>query len=166
MVAFDAEFVAVAEEESMLTLTGSKVILRETCHALARISVIDGRAGSAGAVIFDDHVQPNEKVSDYLTRFSGIVEDDLNPKRSKHHLITSRAAYLKLRCLVDRGCIFVGHGLQQDFWTANLAVPPTQIIDTLDIYHKPAQRFISLRFLTNFVLKSEYLVKRYKLLHF
>ena len=155
LVAFDAEFVAVAEEESMLTLTGSKVILRETCHALARISAIDGRTGTAGNVIFDDHVQPNEEVSDYLTRFSGIVEDDLNPKRSKHHLITSRAAYLKLRCLVDRGCIFVGHGLQQDFWTANLAVPPTQIIDTLDIYHKPAQRFISLRFLANFVLKSE-----------
>lgn len=157
LVAFDAEFVAVAEEESMLTLTGSKVVLRETRHALARISVIDGRAGSTGAVIFDDHVQPNEEVTDYLTRFSGIVEDDLNPKRSKHHLITSRAAYLKLRCLVERGCIFVGHGLQQDFWTANLAIPASQIIDTVDLYHKKAQRFISLRFLTNFVLKRELL---------
>jgi len=158
LVAFDAEFVAVAEEESVLTLTGSKVVVRETRHALARISVIDGRSGLQGAdgVVFDDYVQPNEKVLDYLTRFSGIVEDDLNPKRSRHHLISSRAAYLKLRCLVERGCIFVGHGLQQDFWTANLAVPASQIIDTVDIYHKPAQRYISLRFLANFVLKREY----------
>jgi PAB-dependent poly(A)-specific ribonuclease subunit 2 len=57
--------------------------------------------------------------------------------------------------LVERGCIFVGHGLQQDFWTANLAVPANQIIDTVEIYHKPAQRYVSLRFLTNFVLKRD-----------
>lgn len=39
-----------------------------------------------------------------------------------------------------------------DFWTLNLAVPSSQVIDTVEIYHKPAQRYISLRFLTNFVL--------------
>lgn len=155
LVAFDGEFVAVAEEEATLTNTGAKVTVRETRHALARISVIDGRPGSAGSVIFDDHVLPNEQVTDYLTRFSGIVAQDLSPKHSRHHLITARAAYLKLRCLVERGCIFVGHGLQQDFWTANVAVPASQIIDTVDIYHKPAQRYISLRFLTNFVLKRD-----------
>jgi len=155
LVAFDAEFVAVADEESMLTHTGSKIVVRETRHALARISVIDGRKGFTGNVLFDDHVKPNEEVTDYLTRFSGIVEEDLNPKRSRHHLISYRSAYLKLRCLVERGCIFVGHGLQQDFWTANLVVPASQIIDTVEIYHKPAQRFISLRFLTNFVLKRK-----------
>jgi PAB-dependent poly(A)-specific ribonuclease subunit 2 len=33
-----------------------------------------------------------------------------------------------------------------------LVVPASQIIDTVEIYHKPAQRYISLRFLTNFVL--------------
>ena len=37
----------------------------------------------------------------------------------------------------------------------NLAVPAHQIIDTVEIYHKPAQRYISLRFLTNFVLKRD-----------
>jgi PAB-dependent poly(A)-specific ribonuclease subunit 2 len=92
---------------------------------------------------------------DYLTRFSGIVSKDLNPKQSPHHLIGTRAAYLKLRFLMERGCIFVGHGLQQDFWTVNLAVPASQIIDTVAIYHKPSQRYVSLRFLTNFVLKRD-----------
>jgi PAB-dependent poly(A)-specific ribonuclease subunit 2 len=155
LIAFDAEFVALAEEESTLTLAGSKVVIRETRHALARISILDGRVESALSVILDDYVLPNENVSDYLTRFSGIVSDDLDPKRSQHHLISTRVAYLKLRCLVERGCIFVGHGLQQDFWTANLAVPANQIIDTVEIYHKPAQRYVSLRFLTNFVLKRD-----------
>jgi len=44
---------------------------------------------------------------------------------------------------------------EQDFWTLNVAVPANQIIDTVAIYHKPAQRFVSLRFLTNFVLKRD-----------
>lgn len=152
LIAFDAEFVSVQEEESALTDTGSKVTIRETRHALARISVIDCRTRE---VILDDHVLPREPVVDYLTRFSGIVSKDLNPKQSPHHLIGTRAAYLKLRFLMERGCIFVGHGLQQDFWTVNLAVPASQIIDTVAIYHKPSQRYVSLRFLTNFVLKRD-----------
>lgn len=151
LVAFDAEFVAVADEESVLTVTGSKVVVRETRHAVARISLIlDGQH-----VVVDDHIIPLEPVTDYLTRFSGIVPDDLNPKRTSHSLIPSKAGYLKLRALVERGVVFVGHGLLQDFWTSNLAVPSYQIIDTVDIYHKPAQRYISLRFLTNFVLKRD-----------
>jgi PAB-dependent poly(A)-specific ribonuclease subunit 2 len=152
LIAFDAEFVSVQEEESVLTDTGTKVTIRETRHALARISVIDCRTRD---VVLDDHVLPHEPVVDYLTRFSGIVAKDLIPKQSPHHLIGTRAAYLKLRFLMERGCIFIGHGLQQDFWTVNLAVPANQIIDTVAIYHKPSQRMVSLRFLSNFVLKRD-----------
>lgn len=152
LLAFDAEFVSVQEEESTLTEAGSKLIVRETRYAVARISVIDC---DSGTVLIDDYVLPRERVVDYLTRFSGIVAEDLDPKQSNHHLISTRAAYLKLRYLMERGCIFVGHGLGQDFWTVNLAVPPNQIVDTVEIYHKPAQRYISLRFLTNFVLKRD-----------
>ena len=128
--------------------------LRETRHAVARISLLDCRAPQC-SILVDDHVLPREPVVDYLTRFSGIIAKDLDPKQSPHFLIGPRAAYLKLRFLVERGCIFVGHGLQQDFWTVNLNVPAHQIIDTVEIYHKPAQRYISLRFLTNFVLKRD-----------
>lgn len=110
LVAFDAEFVSVQEEESTLSESGSKLVVRETRYAVARISVIDCRTDS---VVVDDYVLPRERVVDCLTRFSGIVPSDLDPKQSPHHLIDARSAYLKLRHLLERGCIFVGHGLQQ-----------------------------------------------------
>lgn len=54
--------------------------------------------------------------------------------------------------LMERRCIFVGHGLSQDFRVINICIPPNQVIDTAEIYHQPNQRYISLRYLTNYVL--------------
>jgi PAB-dependent poly(A)-specific ribonuclease subunit 2 len=81
-------------------------------------------------------------VADYLTKFSGVQPGDLDPSTSPYPLTTlkarahgtgahrtspshaavcagggrgSQAAYAKLRILVDQGCVFVGHGLKQDF---------------------------------------------------
>ena len=52
----------------------------------------------------------------------------------------------------NRGCIFVGHGLSGDFSTVNIFVPPSQIVDTTDIFHLERRRLISLRFLVNYLL--------------
>ena len=58
---------------------------------------------------------------------SGLQPGDLDPSMSRHHLTTMKAAYLKLRYLVDIGCVFVGHGLKKDFRMINLVVPPSQV---------------------------------------
>ena len=78
--------------------------------------------------------------------------------------------YKKLRLLVDRGCIFIGHGLSKDFriisepfflrltftettHSLDIYVPPEQVYDTVDLYFlKERQRRLSLRFLSWFVL--------------
>jgi PAB-dependent poly(A)-specific ribonuclease subunit 2 len=98
-IAFDAEFVQVESEASILTATGSRIVTREGRNAIGRISLLDSNTGKE---LVDDYVVPREPVVDYLTRFSGITPSDLNPKTSKHHLITARSAYLKMRYLVDR----------------------------------------------------------------
>lgn len=59
------------------------------------------------------------------------VPGDLDPKVSPHYLTTMKKAYLKLRYLVDSGCIFVGHDLRHDFKSINIIVPPQQVINCL-----------------------------------
>jgi PAB-dependent poly(A)-specific ribonuclease subunit 2 len=99
ILAFDAEFVQVENETSVLTASGSKVVSARGRNAVGRISLLESETSRE---LVDDHVIPREAVVDYLTRFSGITQSDLNPKTSQHHLISARNAYLKMRYLVDR----------------------------------------------------------------
>ena len=138
LIAFDGEFVSVQAERVILNAEGQKVIKEEGRMLLARISIIsdegtNGSDSSSGKetgtyrLLVDDYILPSEPVIDYVTRFSGIMPDDLNPSQSRHAVVPYRTAYLKLRYFLDKGCIFVGHGLQKDFETANIFVPPEQV---------------------------------------
>ena len=90
-------------------------------------------------MLMDDYIAAREPITDYLTRYSGIHEGDLDPSTSpvslllhrrgsavlkgivlQHAVTTLKAAYLRLRHLIDRGCVFVGHGLQKDFRILNI----------------------------------------------
>lgn len=137
----------------------------------------------------DDHIHTSEVIVDYLTEFSGIkceshsayfrsvywltmtVDGDLDPHLSRYTLTPLKVVYKKLRLLVDRGCIFIGHGLSKDFriisefdWSmararltalADIFVPPEQVIDTVDLYFiKSRQRRLSLRFLAWIILNE------------
>ncbi|KAF0696751.1 Aste57867_12510 [Aphanomyces stellatus] len=151
-IAIDTEFVIVEMEEATLQTDGTRIVTKESRQSLARVSVIHGETDT---VIVDDYILPNEPVVDYLTRFSGLVAEDLNPALSRHHVVSLKTAYMKLRYLVDAGCLFVGHGLRKDFRIVNVFVPPDQVIDTVELYQQPNMRKIALRFLCAYLLKAE-----------
>ncbi|WFD28025.1 poly(A)-specific ribonuclease [Malassezia nana] len=156
LVAIDAEFVSLANEELEIFSDGTRSLLQPSHLALARVSVLRGEGPAEGEPFIDDHIHTTEPVVDYLTQFSGIQPGDLAPATTQVTLVPHKIAYKKLRWLVDRGCRFIGHGLAKDFRIINLYVPPSQVIDTVQLYHSPAHpRKLSLRFLSWFLLKQD-----------
>ncbi|KAG0240611.1 poly(A)-specific ribonuclease [Actinomortierella wolfii] len=157
LIGIDTEFVTLSREETEIRSDGTKSLLRPPRMSLARVSVLRGNEGAMEYTPFiDDYIATTEPVVDYLTEFSGIQPGDLDPNKSKHTLVPLKVAYKRLRTLVDMGCIFVGHGLRQDFRIINILVPPEQVQDTVDIFHiKNRQRKISLRFLVWYLLHED-----------
>ncbi|KAL6047104.1 poly(A)-specific ribonuclease [Balamuthia mandrillaris] len=175
LLALDAEFVSLQTEETYLRSDGKRMIVKPGTFSLARVSVLRDHApvsdGDSNAptqieqkdhsqtsepdVFIDDYIVTYEPIAAYLTRFSGIVPGDLDPAVSPHHVTTLKDAYLKLRFLVDTGCIFVGHGLQKDFRIINIMVPPSQVRDTVDLFYLERQRKLSLRFLASHLLNTQ-----------
>lgn len=89
-----------------------------------------------------------------LSQFSGLSPQDLDPAAALHggNVTSLKAAYVKLRWLVDCGVCFVGHGLCSDFRACDLVVPPSQIVDTVELFRIKTQRKLSLRYLAASVL--------------
>ncbi|GMT19349.1 hypothetical protein PFISCL1PPCAC_10646 [Pristionchus fissidentatus] len=132
IVGIDAEFISMSKD-------GTK-------KCVGRVSVVDS---TGELIIMDDYIAgvDGDIVHDYLTQYSGIMEHDLCRVRSKKHLTTLKAAYIKLLHLVETGVVFVGHALFNDFSMLNIHVPPDQIRDTVQLFRLPQQRLISLQFL-------------------
>jgi PAB-dependent poly(A)-specific ribonuclease subunit 2 len=120
------------------------------------VSVVRGEGIDEGVPFIDDYITIREPVVDYLTSYSGISRDDLDPRTSKHNLVSLKTAYKKLWILLNRGCQFLGHGLKQDFRVINIHIPKPQVIDTIDLlFWKDRLRRLSLAFLAWYLLKED-----------
>ena len=154
LVAIDAEFVSLRPAVIELSYTGGKTLVRPAQLLLARISALRGDRGPKNGVAFiDDYIVHTGPIHDYLTTFSGIEDGDLDPVRSNKTLVTLQTAYRRLWLLSNMGCVFVGHGLKNDFRCINIQVPKTQIRDTAEFYYlMEHRRKLSLKFLAFCVL--------------
>lgn len=144
------------QPEIEMNSDGERETIRPIVYALARASVVRGQGENEGSPFIDDYIAIREPIVDYLTSYSGIRQDDLDPRISKHSLLPLKMAYKKLWILLNLGCKFLGHGLKQDFRVINIHVPKTQVIDTIDLFFlKSRLRKLSLAFLAWYLLKED-----------
>jgi PAB-dependent poly(A)-specific ribonuclease subunit 2 len=72
LVAIDAEFVSMQQEESEYRSDGTSKIIRPARLSLARVSALRGSGPKQGVPFIDDHIHTSEVIVDYLTEYSGI----------------------------------------------------------------------------------------------
>ncbi|KAG9124130.1 hypothetical protein FRC07_012728, partial [Ceratobasidium sp. 392] len=99
----------------------------EDGKVLARVCAINY---STEEVVYDQLVQPDKPVIDYLTQFSGITAEQLAPVTLK--LADAQAGLLEI---IDGNTILLGHSLENDLRALKLAHP--RCIDTSVIYKHP-----------------------------
>jgi RNA exonuclease 4 len=107
-VAMDCEMVGVGEN-------GKDSIL-------ARVSLVN----QYSEVIYDKHVIPTEKVTDYRTRVSGIRPEDLKKTNNAIEFTQAQKAVAE----IIEGKILVGHAIHNDLQVLYLSHPKKKIRDT------------------------------------
>ncbi|TRY80386.1 hypothetical protein TCAL_14520 [Tigriopus californicus] len=135
LVALDAEFVTLTPEEKSSGRNGRLITVKAAVRLVGRVTCVRGWGPRRGVPFIDDHISCEEEISDYVSKYSGIFPGDLDPTQSSHHFL--KRTYKKVRHLVDVGCIFVGHGLKNDFDMLGIVVPSDQVVDTVHLFHLP-----------------------------
>lgn len=127
-----------------------EMVMTANGSALARVTVVDWNLQT----ILDQLVLPDEPVTDFLTRYSGITAKLLEG-------ITTTVSDIqeKLTQLISKEDILTGHSLENDLRVLRIRHP--RVIDTAVIYSharghplKPALKYLANRFLNKDIQKQ------------
>uniref|UniRef100_A0A673ZYN4 Exonuclease domain-containing protein n=1 Tax=Salmo trutta TaxID=8032 RepID=A0A673ZYN4_SALTR len=121
-----------------------EMCLTERGNELTRISLVDSR----GSCVLDELVKPPNRILNYLTQFSGITRAMLQPITT-----TLREVQSKLKKVLPRDAVLVGHSLDNDLRALNLIHP--HVIDTSLLYRREFGQRFKLKVLAETVLKKQ-----------
>ncbi|KAF6817520.1 RNA exonuclease [Colletotrichum sojae] len=117
---------SVTAGRECLALDCEMCMTGENEYSLTRISVLSW----SGELIMDELVKPEKPIVDYVTRFSGITKEMLEPVTT-----TLQDIQKKLLDLITPRTILIGHSLESDLKALRLSHP--FIVDTSLIYPHP-----------------------------
>ena len=120
-----------------------EMCLADRDFVLTRVSILDFQ----GNVIYDELVKPDVEITDYLTKYSGITKEKLDPVTT-----TLKDVQHKIIKLISSDDILIGHSLQSDLFALKLRHP--KIVDTAVIFDhkagppfKPALKYLASEYL-------------------
>ncbi|XP_072454029.1 RNA exonuclease 5 isoform X2 [Notamacropus eugenii] len=138
------ECVGPVSNSSPLFGLDCEMCLTPNGNELTRVSLVDAE----GRCIMDELVKPDNKILNYLTRFSGITRKILKPVTTK-----LRDVQAKLKKLLPPDAVLVGHSLNADLQALQMIHP--NVIDTSLLFVRDLGRRFKLKFLAKVVLGKE-----------